>query len=44
MIMTKLKLIGVSEGVKERLDVLGTRKDTYNSIIERLLDEREGGH
>jgi len=33
-----LKLIGVTDDVKSRLDALGTRKDTYNSIISSLLD------
>ena len=35
-----LKLIGVTEEVKKRLDSYWESKhDTYNKIIERLLDK-----
>ena len=33
-------LIAVHKDTKERLDKLGSKGDTYNSIIVRLLNDR----
>lgn len=33
--------IQVSDDVKARLDALGSKGETYNEIVERLLDDYE---
>jgi hypothetical protein len=40
-IMKKKSSVAVEETTRKRLDALGTRHETYDQIINRLIDEHE---
>ena len=44
MVRKSTQLIGVKPDTKERLENLGTLKDTFDSVIQKLLDFWDENH
>lgn len=41
LVVKKKSSVAVEETTRKRLDALGIRHETYDSIINRLIDEHE---